>query len=716
MSDIKPRNKKFLQTIFPFLIGPAERFSLENRLFSALMLTISLLCFIATIVNSLVKLPTATIVVMVVGVVFYSVYYFASRFKGLYKVHVWAAAVGTLLILIVLWQYNSGSGGGAHYFLIIAPLMFILFIRDWQRLLFLALYIGVTIGLLVIEYRYPSFVKGHIPRQAQFYDILASTVMTQVVVVLIVAWALRQYRVMLARVEELRRKSEERFNEMANQIPVVICELDLNRRITYANKTAFAVSGYSPADLAQGVFLDGIAHPDTMAAIRERTSALQSGQSVTPSEYSIVTKTGEQKTLFGSSSLIFSQGQPSGFRACMIDITEQKELEDRLHHAEKMESIGVLAGGIAHDFNNILTGILTAARMIESDVASSSPLEPESCKKNAGIIATAATRAAELVKKLLVFSRHGHHESIPFDCNDGVREAIDLLSHTLDKKIEIVREFHDGPLVVRGEQSLLESAVINLAVNAQDAMPGGGVLTIRTASQFPDAIYFAAHPHLRTAKGFAAISISDTGRGIDESVKEHLFEPFFTTKETGKGTGLGLASVYGTVKTLGGCIDVESEKGRGTTFTLFLPLSDQKAPLETPQSSASPAAGGETILIVDDEEIILKAEELALTRQGYTVRTFSDPASALDFYRDRHGGVACVIIDMVMPKMSGKQLFERLRAINPAAKVILTTGYAGDPDFNAFVKSSGALFVPKPFDATVMGRAIRKAIGEVREA
>jgi two-component system cell cycle sensor histidine kinase/response regulator CckA len=712
MSDKKSKNTKFLHSVFPFLIGPADRFSLENRLFSALMLTTFLLCFVAAIVNSVVKLPATTVLVMVVGITFYSLFYYASRVRGRYTAFVWPAAVGTLLILVVLWKYNGGSQGGAHYFLIIAPLMFILFIKDWQRLFFLAIYIGTTVGLLVIEYYCPSFVKGHIPRQAHFFDILASTVQTQIVIVLIVAWALRQYRTMLIRVEELRKKSEERFNEVANQIPVIICELDLNLRITYANRTAFEVTGYSPADLTPGLFLDKIVHPDSLAVIRQAISVLLDGHNTSSREYFLVTKTGEAKTVLGHSSLIFTEGRPSGFRASLIDITEMKQLEDRLHHAEKMESIGVLAGGIAHDFNNILTGILTAARMIESDASSSSPMETGDCTKNAGLIVTAATRAAELVRQLLVFSRHGHHTSIPFDCNDAVREAMDLLVHTLNKKVAIVRDFHDGPLVVTGDQSLLESAIINLAVNAQDAMPAGGILTVRTDSQFPDAILLAAHPHLQNTKAFAAIIVNDTGKGLDESVKDHLFEPFFTTKEAGKGTGLGLASVYGTVKTLGGFIDVESEKGHGTTFTLYLPLCDRKVIPETAPLSAPPAGNGETVLIVDDEEIILKAEELALARQGYTVRTYSDPASALDFYRDHHTGVACVVLDMVMPKMSGKSCIERLRAVNPAVKVILTTGYVDDPDFNAFVHNSDAQFVPKPFDANVMGRAIRKAMGK----
>jgi CheY-like chemotaxis protein len=316
------------------------------------------------------------------------------------------------------------------------------------------------------------------------------------------------------------------------------------------------------------------------------------------------------------------------------------------------------------------------------------------------------------VKNLLIFSRQGHHESAPFDCNKAVRESLSLLSHSLDKKIEISLEAHDGPLIVIGDQSLLESAILNLAVNAQDAMPTGGMLTIRTFKRTPNAITIAAHPHLQNVSAFVAVSVSDTGKGIDDRIRDRLFEPFVTTKETGKGTGLGLASVYGTAKALGGCIDVESEKGRGTTFTIYLPLSDRAAAIET-ASQAMPFSGnGESIMIIDDEDIILKAEEMALTKQGYSVKAFSNPAFALDYYRDRQAGVSCIILDMVMPKMNGKMCFERLRAINPGVKVILTTGYAGDPDFDAFIKSSGVLFVPKPFDAQIMGKAIRKALGK----
>jgi len=702
--------KKKLQAVISFVLGRPERFPPEHRIFNAMVLTIMLMGLIAVFQNIFLGLPVLTVVLAAAILTSFSVIYAVSRIKGRYRIHIWPVVFMTLLFVAFMWIYNEGSAGGTHLFLAIAPLLFILFVNDRQRYAFLLLYLCVTVGLLTVEYFYPSFVQGRLPRRAHFIDMLSATIQTQLIIAVIVVWAIKEYRKMLGRVEHLRRKSEERFSELADQIPAMITETDLAQKFTYANRAAHQLTGYTPEDLSRGIYVHEIMHADDLKKMQEGIEHLLAGQDPPPVEYRVITKDGAERTVLAKSKVVNTEGKVTGMRAYMIDVTEKKKLEEHLRQAQKMESIGQLVGGIAHDFNNILTGILTSARLIEQQAES---IDRKELTALVGPIITASTRAAELIKNLLAFSRRKTYLNEIFNLRKTIDDAIAIMTHTIDKKIEIVRKLERGPFVVRGDQSLVESAVINLVVNARDAMPDGGRLTIEIQRTNADNDVLRAHPDLTVGRDYAVVSVSDTGQGFNDEAKKHLFEPFFTTKEQGRGTGLGLAGVYGVVKGHNGSIEVKSGvNGEGTRVSLYFPLYGGACGLHRlRQEAVAPEKGkGETILVVDDEAIILRAVEMVLQKQGYTVKAIEDPAAAVDYYRANAAHIACVILDIIMPKMNGITCYSHLRAVNPSVKVIVTTGYADDLAFEEFVARNHLPVVPKPFDVPVLLDAIRRVL------
>jgi two-component system cell cycle sensor histidine kinase/response regulator CckA len=702
--------RKKLQEVLSIVLGPPERFQPEHRIFNAMILTMMLMGFIAIFQNIFVGLPVLTIVIAAVILTFFSVIYAVSRTRGLYRSYIWPVVFMTLLFVAFMWIYNEGSAGGTHLFLAIAPILFILFVNDRLRNVFLLLYLCVTVGLLVVEYLYPPFVQGRLPRQAHFLDMLSATVQTQLIIAVIVVWAVKEYRKMLGRVEHLRRKSEERFSELADQIPAMITETDLAQKFTYANRTAFKFMGYAPGDLSRGIAIKDILHPDDLDMAEKGVEHLLAGQDSPLMEYRVMAKDGTEKTVLAKTTMIHTEGIVTGFRAYMIDVTEKKKLEEHLRQAQKMESIGQLAGGIAHDFNNILTGILTSARLIEQQAAT---IDRKELTALVEPIISASTRAAELIKNLLAFSRRKAYLNEAFDLRKTVDDAIAIMSHTIDKKIEIVQKQESGPFVMRGDQSLVESAVINLVINARDAMPDGGRLTIELQRTKAENEILRAHPDLTAGHDYAVVSVSDTGKGFDDEAKKHLFEPFFTTKEQGRGTGLGLASVFGVIKGHNGSVEVKSGRdGTGTSVVLYFPLyGGECGPHRRQQEAVAPEKGsGETILVVDDEAIILRAVEMALQKQGYAVKAIGDPVAAVDYYRANAARIACVILDIIMPKMNGITCYSHLRAVNPSVKVIVTTGYAEDLAFEEFVAENRLTVVTKPFDVPVLLDAIRRVL------
>ncbi|MBD3391581.1 MAG: response regulator, partial [Chitinivibrionales bacterium] len=391
---------------------------------------------------------------------------------------------------------------------------------------------------------------------------------------------------------------------------------------------------------------------------------------------------------------------------------EHRSLQEQLNQAHKMEAIGRLAGGVAHDFNNMLSGIMGYAEVIKrrNRDDQGQPGDPE-LDRHIDVIIKAPERAGDLTEKLLAFSRQGKYQVVPVNIHDTIAEVKGLLEHTMDRRIEIHEDLRAEPPVVMGDPTQLQNVVLNLAMNARDAMPDGGALAFTTDIrdvdvEFADSLVFRMMPGR-----YLVLSVSDTGVGMDEQTRRRVFEPFFTTKGIGEGVGLGLSSVYGTVKGHHGAILVDSAVGKGTTCNVYLPAHEEgKAPHETGVHEIPKGSG--TILVVDDEEMVRTILTQLLRELGYAVATCGNGGEAIEYYR-RHGtNVDLVILDMNMPVMSGAECLAELRKLNPGVKVIIATGYSFQSKTQKILATGVSGFVKKPFKLADLSDEIKRVLEE----
>jgi signal transduction histidine kinase/CheY-like chemotaxis protein len=384
------------------------------------------------------------------------------------------------------------------------------------------------------------------------------------------------------------------------------------------------------------------------------------------------------------------------------DITERKKLQEHLFQSQKMDSIGVLAGGIAHDFNNILTAILGHAEIIRKN----SVLDVKSTN-SLGVIEDASRRAGRMISRLLGFARKSKYEIVPLQLNDVVYDTLKLLERVIDKNIELTVELDSHLPPIQGDTNHIEQIVMNLIINARDAMPKGGRIVIKT-SVVDVGQGMTDIPAYILPGEYVILSLSDTGIGIPEDVVNKIFEPFFTTKERGKGTGLGLSMVYGAVKEHKGYITVASETGAGTTFTIYLPAS-RTAALAREKELLTSVGGNETLLIVDDEKETLNAVQEALTSHGYKTFAISDSPSALNIFKKIPQEIALVITDIAMPHMDGKELIKQIKEIRPEIKILAMSGhtkYIADKDGIREIDG----FLKKPFESPYLLSVVRRIL------
>jgi len=514
--------------------------------------------------------------------------------------------------------------------------------------------------------------------------------------------------------EELHRRTTEQLGEYRSRLALIIdssedaiLSKDLNGTITSWNKGAERIYGYTPEEVV-GKHIALLIPADRPDEIPQILRKIARGERIDHHESVRVAKDGRRLDVFVSvSPLRNAAGDVVGASVIARDVTAQKRAEAQLRQSQKMEAIGRLAGGVAHDFNNVLGIINACADFLRDriDPAAEPSLYVENIRK-------AIERGTSLTKQLLAFSRTSAVQPRVLDLNERLRDISKLLRPLLGDDIEILIVPRTPSAVIEADPGQLDQIVVNLALNARDAMPRGGKFILETGAMTLDA-GFAEKDQAMLPGKYIMLAVSDTGTGMNEGTVSRIFEPFFTTKEAGKGTGLGLATVYGIVKQSAGHIMVYSEPGQGTTFKIYLPSVEHKIGLGSkPEAEGvSPKRHGTSILLVEDDEIMRGLTRKLLEEHGYAVIEADDGKSALEWVESHPDRIDLLLTDVVMRRMSGPELVERLNASQPNLKIIYMSGYTGELMANREVLKTGVTLLEKPFSRTALLNTIHATLG-----
>jgi PAS domain S-box-containing protein len=503
-------------------------------------------------------------------------------------------------------------------------------------------------------------------------------------------------------IEEALRQSQERYRDLVENLDDVVFSTDAEGRFTYVSP-AVRKFGYTPAEFLGRPFRDFV-HADDLSAVAQSFARILAG-AAEAIEFRVYDKQGSIRHIRSSSRIVLENGRPVGLYGMLIDLTNQRRVEEQLRLSQRMESIGRLAGGVAHDFNNLLTVISNYAELASGKLHPGDPLG-----RYLEEILKAGDRAANLTRQLLAFSRKQVLEPVVLNLNEAIVNIEKMLRRLIGEDIELVTALAGNLGNVKADPGQIEQVIMNLAINVRDAMPRGGRLTIETANVDLDDEYAGRHVAV-TPGAYVVLSVSDDGCGMDDAVKARIFEPFFTTKETGKGTGLGLATVYGIVKQSGGNIWVYSEPGRGTTFKLYFPreLSAVEAYSWTVKKAVR-ARGDETILVVEDDNSVRYLAKEILEMSGYHVMAVANGGEALLTCERYEGAIRLVLTDVIMPQMSGRELGERLAVIHPEIKILFMSGYTDNAIVHHGVLDAGVNFIGKPFNAAGLTLKVREVL------
>jgi PAS domain S-box-containing protein len=519
----------------------------------------------------------------------------------------------------------------------------------------------------------------------------------------------------LTRTFSIQKEAEEKLADSENRMRTIFEQSPLGMMlirhfdgiVVEANKSLKLLLGSKDEDILNKDW-KSLIHPDEKKIVEKKEDTGNWGEgNSTISDFIFLHKNGQSiRTELTIVKVKIGNIREECYLAMIRDITKEKAMQEQLVHNQKMEALGQLAGGMAHDINNVLSGILSSSELLGLP---QNGLNDKSLKY-VSMIVQASTRASELIKKLLTFSRKGKIVTATLDIHQILNDTVDILKGTIDKKITLSIRKNASDHNFPGDRSSIESAFINLGINASQAMPNGGKIQLGTRNINLDQKYCDSSSFKVTPGKFLQIEIKDTGYGIAEENLLKIFEPFYTTKEQGSGTGLGLSAVYGTIQDHHGIIEVSSEVGSGTTFTILLPCSEESIEQGTEESPLFVGTG--TILLVDDEEINRILIKEILETLGYNVLLAQNGLESIDIFSEKHHGINIVLMDMIMPEMNGSEAFYKMKEIDENCQVIISSGYTKDENIEELLQSGLAGFIAKPYTISEISQLLDKINNE----
>jgi len=578
--------------------------------------------------------------------------------------------------------------------------------RDWW-LWICAIFTTLLLTAGIVSFGFPALHVRHAEGSGtQLNDVILGLV--GMVLLFDIYTVYQHFQIQLFRTHLIEQ--EELFRLITENAADMIAVVDTNGRRLYNSPSYEKILGYSIEELYNTGSIDQI-HPEDLEKVQKAAEDAKRTAIGTNLEYRMRHKDGSWKVLESRASAVVKHGQVERLVIVNRDVTERKRLEEQFRQSQKMEAIGRLSGGVAHDFNNLLGVIIGYGEVVQDATPEDSPMRP--CVDE---MLKAGHRAAGLTRQLLAFSRQQVMDPRILDLNVTVKDMEKMLKRLIGEDIHLVTKLDSELASIKADPGQIEQVLMNLAVNARDAMPQGGELVIETAHFYVDDEYARRYPYPMLVGNYVLLTVRDTGVGMDAATRNRVFEPFFTTKEKGKGTGLGLSMVYGVVKQSGGYIDVQSELGYGATFTILLPVAEQPASTTTQNKpQASLLKGNETVLLVEDEMSLRKLTKHLLELAGYTVLEAEGGVEGLELSRNYDGPIHLLLTDVVMPVMSGRVLADELLKDRPETHVLFMSGYTGQTVGQHGVLAEGSFYLPKPFTRETLTSKVRDAL-DGREA